>query len=48
MLVSLNVDNTREAISELAQQDYPIIGGAHAFVKGVYFLCIPKMEWGCY
>ena len=31
MLISLNVDNTREAMGELQQQDYPFIGGARPF-----------------
>ena len=31
MLISLNVDNTREAVSELTAQDYPIIGGIRPF-----------------
>ncbi len=31
MLVSFNVDNTREAIGELESQNYPIVGGARPF-----------------
>ncbi len=31
MLLSLNVDNTREAIKELESQSYPFIGGARPF-----------------
>lgn len=31
MLISFNVDNTREAMSELKAQDYPFIGGARQF-----------------
>lgn len=31
MLISLNVDNTREAIGELAPKSYPFIGGARSF-----------------
>ena len=31
MLISLNVDNTRESIDELKQKDYPFIGGARQF-----------------
>ena len=42
MLVSLNVDNTREAISELAQQDYPIIGGARPFRESEFTFVHPK------
>lgn len=31
MLVSFNVDNTRDAMDELKQQDYPFIGGPRRF-----------------
>ncbi len=31
MLISMNVDSTRESVSELTAQDYPIIGGIRAF-----------------
>jgi methylmalonyl-CoA/ethylmalonyl-CoA epimerase len=31
MLISLNVDNTREAIDELKPKSYPFIGGARSF-----------------
>lgn len=31
MLISFNVDNTREAMAELEAQDYPFIGGARQF-----------------
>ena len=31
MLISLNVDNTREAMEELQQKDYPLIGGPRPF-----------------
>lgn len=31
MLISLNVDRTREAVSELAAKDYPIVGGIRTF-----------------
>ncbi|MDP6182443.1 MAG: VOC family protein [Gammaproteobacteria bacterium] len=31
MLVSLNVDNTRDAMTELEGQNYPFIGGARKF-----------------
>lgn len=31
MLVSFNVDNTREAMQELEGRDYPFIGGARPF-----------------
>jgi methylmalonyl-CoA/ethylmalonyl-CoA epimerase len=42
MLVSLNVDNTRESIDELTQKNYPIIGEPRPF-KGCEFAFIhPK------
>ena len=31
MLISLNVDHTREAINELEPKSYPFIGGARSF-----------------
>ena len=31
MLISLNVDNTRETVEELKANDYPIIGGIRSF-----------------
>ncbi len=31
MLISFNVDNTREAMGELQQKDYPFIGGTRPF-----------------
>jgi len=31
MLISFNVDSTREAMAELKEQDYPFIGGARKF-----------------
>ena len=31
MLISFNVDNTREAMAELKEKDYPFIGGARQF-----------------
>ncbi len=31
MLMSLNVDNTRDAMEELKQQNYPFIGGPRKF-----------------
>jgi len=31
MLISFNVDNTREAMEELKEKDYPFIGGARQF-----------------
>ncbi|MCK5836042.1 MAG: VOC family protein [Desulfobacula sp.] len=42
MLVSLNVDNTRESINELKQKNYPIIGEPRPF-KGCEFAFVhPK------
>lgn len=42
MLVSLNVDNTRETIEELKQKDYPVVGGPRPF-KGCEFAFVhPK------
>lgn len=39
MVISLNVDNTREAISELQPQGYPFIGGPRPF-RGCEFAFI--------
>lgn len=39
MLLSLNIDNTREAMDELQQKDYPFIGGPRPF-KGCEFAFI--------
>ena len=42
MLISLNVDNTRESMNELKQKDYSFIGGPRPF-KGCEFAFIhPK------
>ncbi len=42
MLISFNVDNTRESMDELKQKDYPFIGGPRPF-KGCEFAFIhPK------
>jgi len=42
MLISFNVDNTREAMTELKKQDYPFIGGTRPF-RGCEFSFIhPK------
>lgn len=42
MVVSLNVDNTREAMGELKQMGYPLIGGARPF-RGCEFAFVhPK------
>ena len=42
MLISFNVDNTREAIAELEAKDYPIIGGARPFRDGEFAFVHPK------
>jgi methylmalonyl-CoA/ethylmalonyl-CoA epimerase len=42
MLISLNVDNTRETIEELKQNDYPVIGGARPFRDCEFAFVHPK------
>ena len=42
MLISFNVDNTREAIEELQQKGYPFIGGARPFRDGEFAFVHPK------
>jgi methylmalonyl-CoA/ethylmalonyl-CoA epimerase len=42
MLVSLNVDSTAEAVSELEEQDYPIIGGLRQFRDCEFAFVHPK------
>jgi methylmalonyl-CoA/ethylmalonyl-CoA epimerase len=42
MLVSFNVDNTREAISELQGKGYPFIGGARPFRDCEFAFVHPK------
>jgi len=42
MLVGLNVDSTAEAIDELKQQDYPIIGGLRDFRDCQFAFVHPK------
>ncbi len=42
MLLSFNVDNTREAMSELKEQDYPFIGGARPFRDCEFAFIHPK------
>lgn len=42
MLVSLNVDNTREAMGELQQQGYPFIGGVRPFRDCEFAFVHPK------
>jgi methylmalonyl-CoA/ethylmalonyl-CoA epimerase len=42
MVVSLNVDNTRDAMAELGKKDYPFIGGARPFRDGEFAFIHPK------
>jgi methylmalonyl-CoA/ethylmalonyl-CoA epimerase len=42
MLISLNVDNTREAMDELKVKDYPFIGGARPFKDCEFAFVHPK------
>ena len=42
MLISLNVDNTREAMEELKAKDYPIIGGIRSFRDCEFAFIHPK------
>jgi len=42
MVISLNVDNTREAMDELQQKDYPFIGGARPFRDCEFAFVHPK------
>ena len=42
MLLSFNVDNTRETMAELQAQDYPFIGGARPFRDGEFAFVHPK------
>ncbi len=42
MLVSLNVDDTRAAMAELAAKDYPFIGGARRFRDCEFAFLHPK------
>ncbi len=42
MVISLNVDNTREAMGELQQKDYPFIGGARPFRDCEFAFVHPK------
>jgi methylmalonyl-CoA/ethylmalonyl-CoA epimerase len=42
MLMSLNVDNTREAIEDLKGRGYPIIGGARKFRDCEFAFIHPK------
>jgi methylmalonyl-CoA/ethylmalonyl-CoA epimerase len=42
MLISFNVDNTREAMADLKQKDYPFIGGARPFRDCEFAFVHPK------
>ncbi len=42
MLISFNVDNTREAMAELKAKGYPLIGGARPFRDGEFAFVHPK------
>ena len=42
MLLSFNVDNTREAMEELKDKDYPFIGGARPFRDCEFAFIHPK------
>lgn len=42
MLLSFNVDNTRESIKELADKGYPLIGGARPFRDCEFAFLHPK------
>ena len=42
MLISFNVDNTREAMAELEAKDYPFIGGARPFRDCEFAFIHPK------
>jgi methylmalonyl-CoA/ethylmalonyl-CoA epimerase len=42
MLISMSIDNTREAINELAAKDYPFIGGPRPFRDCEFAFIHPK------
>ena len=42
MLISFNVDNTRESMAELKAKDYPFIGGARPFRDCEFAFIHPK------
>ncbi|NNG01333.1 MAG: methylmalonyl-CoA epimerase [Desulfobacteraceae bacterium] len=42
MLISFNVDNTRETIKELEEKNYPMIGGARPFRDCEFAFVHPK------
>jgi len=46
MLISFNVDNTREAMDELKRKGYPFIGGARPFRNCEFAFIHPKKMSG--
>jgi len=42
MLISLNVDNTRDAMQEMQKKNYPFIGGARQFQDCEFAFIHPK------
>jgi methylmalonyl-CoA/ethylmalonyl-CoA epimerase len=46
MLISLNVDNTEQAVEELKEKDYPIIGGIRSFRDCKFAFVHPKQMNG--
>ena len=46
MLISLNVDNTRESMTELTEKGYPFIGGARPFRDCEFSFIHPKKMSG--
>ena len=46
MLISFNVDNTREAMTELKEKGYPFIGGAREFRDCEFAFIHPKKMSG--
>ena len=46
MLISFNVDNTRDAMAELKDKDYPFIGGARKFRNCEFAFVHPKATTG--
>lgn len=42
MLISFNVDNTRESIAELTKEGYPVIGGPRSFRDGEFAFIHPR------
>ena len=42
MLISLNVDNTKEAMNQLQEKNYPLIGGARPFRDSEFTFVHPE------